>query len=563
METTGEPKRKRRKREHKRWQQFLLDLQVDEGNVNPGLNVTKLATLKRYDMLSDVDAGLARMKQVIDEHQRKDATDLSGDGSEELVLGLFYLEGVLVERDESRGAELLQAAVARGNLGAMQSLGNFLIDQRHAQQPDAPQVISLPEDANAVELFRLAAEGGQTEAQFQMGLLLEELEEIQDLKKAEFYYQAASIHGHPIAPFRLGMMYINDELDEGEKTMEQVVDLLRLAAQRKCLDANVQLARIYFKDPVGGVVTKEEAAKLIESAAEVGHPTAQFMLVNGYELGLWGDQVNLTVEQRWKLYKTAAKKGNADGQNKTGEIYWRGELGVEKDYVKACKFFQKAVDQDHTEAQVNLGKAYRKGRGIEKDPAKAAEMFHLAAGEEGGDLAIRLLGELYERGEGVEKNADEASRFYEQARALHVEGATERLEALHRRGEGWQGLTLEMVQHYHNLVRTFKGEWLNDRDVEALKIFDSHKVVLCPFFFPLIRLSFLADAVRAESGCTRVGCYTRSRRKRKRKRMLYGWLDERIRLLPTQGFGPRSNGVQKGCRRRQYFGSNGSRSLVP
>ena len=63
----------------------------------------------------------------------------------------------------------------------------------------------------------------------------------------------------------------------------------------------------------------------------------------------------------------------------------------------------KAARQGHVDAQVMVGLAYQKGRGVEQDYRKAV-IFYGAAAEEGSAVGSLMLGLLYEAGAGVRQD---------------------------------------------------------------------------------------------------------------------------------------------------------------
>ena len=65
-------------------------------------------------------------------------------------------------------------------------------------------------------------------------------------------------------------------------------------------------------------------------------------------------------------------------------------MGVEQNYRKAAKWWRKAAEQGHKNAQYNLGLAYDNGKGVEKDHSAAMEWYHKAA-EQGNKDAQNAL----------------------------------------------------------------------------------------------------------------------------------------------------------------------------
>ena len=58
-------------------------------------------------------------------------------------------------------------------------------------------------------------------------------------------------------------------------------------------------------------------------------------------------------------------------------MYEEGE-GVAKSTIDAAKYYRKAADQDHLEAQCNLAIAYAKGAGVPKDLVQAYAWWSVA-----------------------------------------------------------------------------------------------------------------------------------------------------------------------------------------
>ena len=55
-----------------------------------------------------------------------------------------------------------------------------------------------------------------------------------------------------------------------------------------------------------------------------------------------------------KWYRKAADQGHHNAQNDIGELYYNG-WGVVRNYEEAMKWYQKAADQGHVIAQYSMG----------------------------------------------------------------------------------------------------------------------------------------------------------------------------------------------------------------
>ena len=113
-----------------------------------------------------------------------------------------------------------------------------------------------------------------------------------------------------------------------------------------------------------------------------------------------------------------------------GVCYERGQ-GVEKNYTEAVKWYRKAAEQGHAEAQYKLGFCYKYGDGVEENLTEAAKWYTKAA-EQGKATAQFYLAEMYEKGEGVDKDIAEAVKWYNEAKKseVYAEDAQKALERL-------------------------------------------------------------------------------------------------------------------------------------
>ena len=86
-------------------------------------------------------------------------------------------------------------------------------------------------------------------------------------------------------------------------------------------------------------------------------------------------------------------------------------IGVPRSLTAATAWWQKAAEQGHTEAQVQLATQYFLGRGAPKDWKLAAKWYEAAA--EGGDVGAQyIIGSFYEHGDGVPRDLKRALRWY-------------------------------------------------------------------------------------------------------------------------------------------------------
>lgn len=99
--------------------------------------------------------------------------------------------------------------------------------------------------------------------------------------------------------------------------------------------------------------------------------------------------------------KARAENGDIEAQYDLGMIYERG--GHLRNYAEALKWYKKAAEQEHPQAQTNLGAMYYSSQSVEQDYTKAYKWTRKAA-EQGDAIAQLNLGVMYFKGEGVSQD---------------------------------------------------------------------------------------------------------------------------------------------------------------
>ena len=79
---------------------------------------------------------------------------------------------------------------------------------------------------------------------------------------------------------------------------------------------------------------------------------------------------------RW--FQKAAERGMSSAQNNLGVMYKDGQ-GVSRDVSQAVRWFRTSADQGDADAQANLGGMYVEGLGVAQDYVQAHKWFALAA----------------------------------------------------------------------------------------------------------------------------------------------------------------------------------------
>ena len=72
-------------------------------------------------------------------------------------------------------------------------------------------------------------------------------------------------------------------------------------------------------------------------------------------------------------FRARAEKGDAEFQCGLGEAFSFGLYGVAKDEVEAVKWYRKAAEQNHAQAQYELGVCYDNSQGVAEDEGEAVK----------------------------------------------------------------------------------------------------------------------------------------------------------------------------------------------
>ena len=198
----------------------------------------------------------------------------------------------------------------------------------------------------------------------------------------------------------------------------------------------------------------------IDSKGEFHGPEPQYELGWMYETGFNSAARDMTEAVKW--YRKAAEQGHIQAQLRLGLIYERGE-GVAQDPIEAVKWYRKAAAQGDAHTQVNLGLMYERGEGVAQDPAEAVKWYRKAAAQ-GDAWGQNNLGWMYANGEGVAQDPAEAVKWYRKAAAQGNAHAQANLGLMYETGRGVTQSDAEAIKWY-----TKAAEQSNDFAKERLR----------------------------------------------------------------------------------------------
>ena len=262
--------------------------------------------------------------------------------------------------------------------------------------------------------------------------------------------------GNPDAQYRLGMCYLKGHGHGIRREKEKAVHWFHEAAVLGHADAQYQLGDCFLC--ARGVDQNDgEAAKWFSKAAEQGNKDATQKLPALLQRINEEAAIRKAVQERWtkaiKKFREAAQKGNAEAQYQLGLIYsgesdmLRKEVFGEYTTLREKtgtwfialirRFFRFTRTLFRADFKVEGNSSYvlpYKYRGISRydyvEYREAAKWF-LKAAEQGHTEAQRIIAKYYFYGTGVPQNSTEAMKWLRKAnRLLKRSELVERLKAL-------------------------------------------------------------------------------------------------------------------------------------
>lgn len=360
--------------------------------------------------------------------------------------------------------------------------------------------------AEAVRWYRLAAEQGEVQAQYDLALCYDQGKGVaQDKAEATRWYRESAMRAKQGYGFKelinvehiqfiLGTRYA---LGEGvAQDAKEAACWFHEAAEQGHMDAQYNLALCYDQGE-GVAQNTAEALRWYREAAKQGHVEAQLILGVRH---FWGDRPNLCAglaarnkerlreedvlrspcrhrelgyhQERYDPDAAATTLSRLTGQEDSpndlsavqcylqGEHYFHGS-GERVDQVEAVVQWQMAAQQQYPWAQYRLAQAYQFGwGGLEKDE-EAAFAWFMQAAEQGIVDAMREAGKCLIAGRGVARDAAQGADWLRRA---NLPQAWVLLGQLHERGRGVRQDEDEARRCYETAGETnAQAQWLRGR----------------------------------------------------------------------------------------------------
>lgn len=158
--------------------------------------------------------------------------------------------------------------------------------------------------AKAKKYFETAAEYGEWNSQYFLGLIYSALPGAQNIFTAKHYFSLAAEQGHDQAAYKLAMIY---KKENSKYSLKNSNTWLNRAAEKGNVDAIREIGDMHYSGD-GRVKSLEAALSWLELAAMLGDTDAMVKTAVMYESGAGNIKADMT--KAVKYYKEAAQGGN-------------------------------------------------------------------------------------------------------------------------------------------------------------------------------------------------------------------------------------------------------------
>ena len=280
----------------------------------------------------------------------------------------------------------------------------------------------LQADLNsATQEIKGLADKGDKDAQFAMGLFLQQSNQQGSLEQAVEYYKKAAAQGQLQALNNLGFITAASTRDP-EKAKEGIA-MIKKASDGKLNAARRNMAQIYLNGMAGEKRSPEEAKKLLEAAWADKDADAGYLL-SQLHLGGGGKEY-LDEKKGFDLLKASAAAGNANALDTLGTLYLQGgkvgSIEVKADPKAAVEQFEALAKAGNAVGLRKMGGVYEAGIDgvVAKDFKKAFESY--AAAAKGNDaLAQFRLASMFDTGYKADPKSDKVDVAPDAAQALSL-----------------------------------------------------------------------------------------------------------------------------------------------
>lgn len=370
------------------------------------------------------------------------------------TLGKIYSDDSLVETDEEVAykwysvayegfTEIAQDENTEPNDAVLYNLGIMSYRGLGVETDIHTAVKYLTESADLENVF----------AQYQLGRIYLEDNEVQNIDNAVFYLSKAAEQGNPFAAYTLGKIYSNEGMIikneiQADKWLSQAYKgFLEIEKENGTETDSTVLYNLGTMN-LEGLGTEKNLEKAIEYLLKSAHQNNEYAQYTLGKMYLKGEEVKQNIEYSSLWLKASADQGNQFAQYQLGCIYYREEYGM-KDIYKSISYLEQSAEQNNQFAQYQLGIIYLKGDDAELNFSLAYDYLYQAA-EQDNQFAQYQLGMIFLKGEFTNIDYDKAISYLKQSAEQNNQFAQYQLGKLYYFGADGVEVNKDLALDYLN-----------------------------------------------------------------------------------------------------------------
>lgn len=378
-----------------------------------------------------LNLGLASCSSVPEESPPSSSIDAlvfqanHGDSAAQYELGLVFFEGNNTEVDYFEAFDWFTLSAAAGDARAHNKLGYLYLNE----------LVGEKNEELAIYHFKQAAMGGHATAQYNLAVLYSEKAKVAqsdyDYEQSLLWAERAAISGLAVGQRFYGALHMSG--DATTKDTSKGFYWLSQAAEQDYALAQHELALLY-RDGIGTDVDLQQAYNWLFKAWSNGHLPSSVDVANILREGLVSSK---DPDTAFTILESASEQGEALGQYNLSRMYTDGE-GTIVDHDKAFYWMEQAsestLEPPVSLANLAMGVMYSQGVGVKKDPVRACEYFERSS-RAGSEEASRFAANCYLSGEGLGENTSKAIEYLELSSEQGSSVAPLSLALLYLRGD--------------------------------------------------------------------------------------------------------------------------------
>jgi TPR repeat protein len=280
------------------------------------------------------------------------------DPRAQMLLGIAYRDGFIVQRDRAAYVELIKLSAGQGYAAAEAALGSEYAQNGNREQAKA--------------WFEKAVEQDEVDAEYNLAVMYARGEATPEnhpeMAKAAPLFRKAALQGHPESQYILALAY--HEASGVERDEEECKKWMLASAEQGYSKAEFSIAARYYK-----ASDYKNAFTWFMRAAGQKHSRAELNVGSMYYVG---EGTTKDLQQALYWFQRAAEHGEISALRIISSMYATG-TGVTKDPVTSYAYMQAAADSGNQEAS----------RRLEKMKAALSDMQILEANRRASELATR------------------------------------------------------------------------------------------------------------------------------------------------------------------------------